>query len=168
MPFVGSDFEPYMSSSVLTRIRNQVGLELVQVDIESTIKAERRSDRRDNLGDETVEMFIRRACNIQIAPANVINRLVIDQECAVRVLDCAVGAENSIVGFNDGGADPRSRVHSKFKLALFAVVRRETLEEEGAKAGSGTTAERVEDQESLETGAVICAPSQPTVVVVRQ
>lgn len=113
-------------------------------------------------------MFIRRTSNVQIAPTNVINRLVIDQECAVRVLDCAVGAENSIVGFNDGGADSRSRVHGKFKLALFAVVRGETLEEEGAEAGSGTTAERVEDQESLKTGAVICAPSQSAVVIIRQ
>ena len=40
-----------------TGVRNQVGLELVQVDVEGTIESERRGDGADNLGDKTVKVL---------------------------------------------------------------------------------------------------------------
>jgi hypothetical protein len=36
--------------------RYKIGLEFVQINIERTVKAERRSDGRDNLSDETVKV----------------------------------------------------------------------------------------------------------------
>lgn len=38
-------------------VRNQVGLELVQINIQSTIKSQRTGDGGDNLSDESVEML---------------------------------------------------------------------------------------------------------------
>jgi hypothetical protein len=35
-------------------VGNQVGLELVEIDVEGTIKSERRGNGADNLGDEAV------------------------------------------------------------------------------------------------------------------
>ena len=63
---------------VNTREGHQVGLELVQVDVERTIEAERRGDRRDNLCNETIEVRERRRADVQAVLANVVNGLVVD------------------------------------------------------------------------------------------
>ena len=138
-----------------TRIGDQVGLELVEIDVEGTIEAERRGDGRDNLSNQTVEMLIARPGNIQIPAADVVDSLVVDQECAVRVLDRAVGGKNSVVRLDDGSGNPGSRVDGELELALLSVVGRQTLKEESTKSRTGTTAERVEDQETLEGVAVV-------------
>lgn len=84
-----------------TRIRNQVGLELVQINVERTIESQTRRDGADNLSDQTVEVFVVGAGNVQVATADIVDGLVVDEESAVRVLDCAVGGEDSIVGLNN-------------------------------------------------------------------
>lgn len=43
---------------VNTRVRDQVGLELVQIDIESTIESQGRGDGADNLSNQAVKMLI--------------------------------------------------------------------------------------------------------------
>lgn len=73
-----------------TRIGHQVGLELVQVDIERTIESQRRGDGADNLGNQAVEVLVAWAGNIQVAAANVVHSLVVNQEGAVGVLNRAV------------------------------------------------------------------------------
>jgi len=100
-------------------------------------------------------MLIARPGNIQIPAADVVDSLVVDQECAVRVLDGAVGGKHSVVRLDDGGGNPRSRVDGELELALLSVVGGQTLKEESTKSGTGTTAERVEDQETLEGVAVV-------------
>lgn len=139
-----------------TRVGDQVGLELVEIDVKGTIETERRSNGRNDLGDQTVKVLVAGAGNIQIPAADIVNSLVINQECAVRVLDGAVGGKDGVVGLNDGSRNPRSGVDSEFELALLAVVGRQTLEEESTEAGAGTTTERVEDKEALERVAVVC------------
>jgi hypothetical protein len=145
-----------------TGVGDQVSLELVQVDVESSIEAQARSDGADDLSNETVEMLVVGARNVQATAADVIDSLVVNKERAIRVLNSAVGRQNSIVGLDDGGGDAGSGIHGKFELALLAVVGREALEEEGSEARSCTTAERVEDQETLEGGAVVCSLSAPS------
>jgi hypothetical protein len=139
-----------------TRVRHEIGLKLVQVDVESSIEAQARGDGADNLGDQTVEMFVVGTRNVQAATANIVDSFVIDEEGAVRVLDGAVGRENSVVGLDDGGGDARRRVHGELKLALLAVVGRKALEEESSETRSCTTTKGVEDKEALEGRAVVC------------
>lgn len=139
-----------------TGVGDQVGLELVQVDVESTVEAQRRGDGADDLSDEAVEVLIAGTGDVQVATADVIDGLVVDEEGAVRVLDGAVGGQNSVVGLDDGGGDTGRRVDSELELRLLAVVGRETLQEEGTETRAGTTTEGVEDQEALEAGAVVC------------
>ena len=98
---------------VNTRIRHQVGLELVQVDIQGTIETQAGGDGAHNLGNEAVEMLIIRAWDIKVATADVIHGLVINQEGAVRVFNGAVGGEDSIVRLDHRGGDTRSRVDSE-------------------------------------------------------
>ena len=138
-----------------TRIWYQVGLELVEIGIESAVEAERRCDRRDNLGDQSVEVLIAGPRDIQVPPADIVHSFIVNQESAVRVLDRAVGRKNSIVRLNHGGGDTWSRVDCELELAFLAVVCRQPLKEERAKAGAGAATEGVEDEETLEGVAII-------------
>ena len=61
-------------------------------------------------------MLVGRSLNIQILPADVVDRLIVNKEGAVGVLDGAVGGEDGIVGLHDGGGDPGSGIHGEFQL----------------------------------------------------
>lgn len=82
-------------------------------------------------------------------------RLVVDHERTVRVLQGGVGSQDRVVRLNDRGRHFRGRVDRELKLGLFAIVGREALHQEGTETGTGTTAERVEHKEALETGTVV-------------
>ena len=70
----------------------QVGLELVQVDVQRTIESKGSGDRRDNLGNQTVEVREAWGGNSQVLLANVIDGLVVDHERTVGVLEGGVGS----------------------------------------------------------------------------
>jgi len=138
-----------------TRVWHQVGLELVQVDVQGTVESERRGDRGDDLSDETVQVLVGGTGDVEVAAANVVDSLVVDQEGTVGVLDGGVGGENSVVRLNDSSRDAGSRVHGELELGLLAVLGRKTLEEKSTKTGTSSTTEGVEDQEALERLAVV-------------
>lgn len=71
------------------------------------------------------------------------------------MLQCGVGSKDRVVRLNNGGGGLGGRVDTELQLALLSIVDRKTLHKERAKAGSGTTTKRVEDQEALETRAAI-------------
>ena len=58
--------------------RNEVRLELVEIDIEGTIEAKRCRDRRYDLGDKAVEVRERGLGNVQAVLADVVDRLIVD------------------------------------------------------------------------------------------
>jgi hypothetical protein len=64
-------------------VRNQVRLELVQIHIQGAIEAEGRRDRGDDLGDQSVQVLERRARDIEVATADIIDSLIVDQERAI-------------------------------------------------------------------------------------
>tara|TARA_R110002003_G_scaffold126_50_gene11863 strand:- start:17634 stop:18056 length:423 start_codon:yes stop_codon:yes gene_type:complete len=138
-----------------TRVWHQVGLELVQVDIESTIEAQAGGDGADDLSNQTVEMLIVGARDIQVAAADIVHSLVVDKERAVGVFNGAMSGQNSIVWLHDRGGDARRGIHGKFELALFAVVGREALQKQGSESRTCTTSKRVENEETLKRGAVV-------------
>merc|ERR1719231_517945 len=143
------------------RVRHQVGLELGEVDVERTIEPERGRDRRDDLGDEPVEVGVGRALDVEVPAADVVDGLVVDHERAVGVLEGGVAREDRVVRLDDGGRDLRGRVDGELELRLLAVVDREPLHEERGEARAGTATERVEDQETLETGALVGELADP-------
>jgi len=140
---------------VNARIGDQVGLELVEINVKCAVESQGRGDRGNNLGDQAVEVLVAGPGDVQVPPADIVDSLVVDQECTVRVLNGAVGGENGVVRLNDGSGNPGSRVHGELELAFLAVVGRKALKEESTKAGTGTTAKGVEDQETLEGVAVV-------------
>ena len=97
---------------------DQVGLELVEIDVEGTIKSEGSSDRRNNystlvleclllsddwhtLGNEAVQVDIVGTLETKVLSADVVDSLVINHERTVRVLEGGVGGEDGVVWLND-------------------------------------------------------------------
>jgi hypothetical protein len=66
-----------------------------------------------------------------------------------------VSSEYRIVRLDNRGSGLGSRVDAELELALLAVVDRQTLHEESTETRASTTAERVEDEETLETDTVV-------------
>ena len=128
-----------------TGVGHKVGLELVQINVERTVESQRGCDGDDNLGNQTVEVLVVGPGDIQAATADVVDRLVVDEEGAVGVLDGAVCREDSVVGLDDSGGDTGGRVDGELELGLLAVLGRETLEEKSTETRSSAATERVED-----------------------
>jgi hypothetical protein len=100
-------------------------------------------------------MLIGRTGNVEVAATNVVDGLIVDQEAAVRVFNGVVGGQDGIIRLNHGGTDSGSWIDGKLELGLFAIVCRKSLEKESTKARTGAAAERVKDQEALQTGAIV-------------
>jgi len=66
-----------------------------------------------------------------------------------------VSGEHGVVWLNDGGGDLGGWVDGESELGFLTVVDGESLEEERAETGTGTTSNGVEDEEALETSALI-------------
>lgn len=108
------------------------------------------------LCNQTIQILIIGAFDAQVPPANVVDGLIVDHEAAVGVLKGSVGGEDRVVGLDDRGGDLRGRVDAELKLALLAIVHGETLHKKCTESGPGSTAEGMEDEETLKTGAVVC------------
>ena len=113
-----------------TWVGNQVGLELVQINIESTIETQRTRDRANNLGNETVKVLKRRTWNIEVTSTYVIDGFVIDKECTIAVFDGGVGGENCVVRLDNGGGNSGSRIDGKLEFTLLAVISGEAFKQE--------------------------------------
>ncbi len=57
--------------------RDKIGLELIQVDVERTIKAERGSDGRDDLRDQSVQVCEARLRDTETMLADIVDGLVV-------------------------------------------------------------------------------------------
>merc|ERR1719201_3116069 len=137
------------------RVGHEVRLELRDVGVEGAVEAERRRERRGHLGEEAVEVRVRRALDVEVAAADVVEGLVVEGERHVRVLEERVRREHRVVGLDDGVGDLRRRRDAERELGLAAVVDREALEDERAEARARAAARRVEGEEALEARAVV-------------
>jgi hypothetical protein len=59
-------------------LRNEISLELVQVNVETAIESERCGDAGDNLGDEPVQVGEARLRNTKVLLADFVDSLVIN------------------------------------------------------------------------------------------
>jgi len=138
-----------------TGVGDEVGLELGDIDVEGTIEPEGGSEGGDDLGDQSVQVGVGGALDIEVTAADIVDGLVVEHDGDIGVLEEGVGGEDRVVGLNDGGGDLRRGVDGEAELGLLAVVNGESLEEERAETGAGTTTDGVEDEEALETSALI-------------
>ena len=138
-----------------TWVWDEVGLELGHINVEGTIESEGGSEGGDNLGDESVEVGVGGSLNIEVSSADIVDGLVVEHDGDIGVLEEGVSGEDGVVWLNNGGGDLRGWVDGEAELGLLAVIDGESLEEEGSETGTGTTTDGVEDEEALETSALI-------------
>jgi len=137
------------------RMRNQVNLELVDIHVERTLKAKRGSERRNNLGDKTVEVGVRGTRDAEVVAANVIESLVVHEECTIGVLQHCMSSKDGVVWLNNSAAELWRRPDDEVQLALLAVIRAQTFEQKAGETRTGTTTNAVEDEEALKTSAIV-------------
>jgi len=138
-----------------TWVWDEVGLELGHINVEGTIESEGGSEGGDNLRDESVEVSVGGALNIEVSSADIVDGLVVEHDGDIGVLEEGVSGEDGVVWLNNGGGDLRGWVDGEAELGLLAVIDGESLEEEGSETGTGTSTDGVEDEEALETSALI-------------
>lgn len=107
------------------------------------------------MSDEAVQVLIVRTLDTKVAAADVVNGLVVDHEAAIRVLQSSMRRQDRVVRLHNGGRDLRRGIHAELELALLAIINREAFHQESSEARSGATAEGVENQEPLQTRAVV-------------
>jgi hypothetical protein len=66
-----------------------------------------------------------------------------------------MSGQDGIVWLDDGVSEPGSGINTELELRLLSVIGGETLEQKSTKTRTGSTTERMEDEEALETSAVI-------------
>merc|ERR1712227_639288 len=142
-------------------VGDQVGLELSQIDVESSIKPERGGDGGDDLTNHPVEVGVGWTVDVQVPTADVVDGLIVDHEGAVGVLEGGVGGEDGVVGLHHGSGHLGSGVDGELQLGLLAVVHGETLHQQRGESGSSSSSEGVEDEETLETSALVSQLPDP-------
>ena len=136
-------------------VGDQVSLELSDIDVEGTVESEGGGQGGDNLSDQSVEVGVGGALNIEVSSADIVDGLVVKHDGDIGVLKEGVSGEDRVVRLNDGGGDLGGGVDGETELGFLTVIDGESLEEERSETGSGTTTDGVEDHESLETSALI-------------
>jgi hypothetical protein len=71
------------------------------------------------------------------------------------VLEEGVDAENAIVWFNNGRCDLRTRPNCERDLRFLTIVHRKTLKKKTTQSRTGSTSTCIENEKTLQTGAVI-------------
>jgi hypothetical protein len=95
-------------SNKLTHVDSQ----LPQVRVQLTREAQAGGDTRHNDGNKVVKVAVCRCRELKSPKADVVERLVVDAEGFVRVLDKLVDGEGSVVGLID--RDVKMSIHDKF------------------------------------------------------
>ena len=138
-----------------TGVGDEVGLELSDVDVEGAVESEGGSEGRDNLGDESVQVGVGGSLDVELSSADVVDGFVVEHDGDVGVLEEGVGAQDGVVRFDDRVRNLRGGVDCEAEFGFFAVVDGESFEKEGAETGSSSSSDGVEDEEALETSAVV-------------
>jgi len=134
---------------------DQVSLEFSDIDVEGTIESQRGSQRRDSLGDQSVQVGVGWSLNVELSSADIVDSFIVEHDGDISVLQKGMGRQNGVVWLNNSGGNLRGWVDGETELGLFAVIDGKSLEEEGTETGTAATTDSLEDHEALETGTVI-------------
>ena len=134
---------------------HQVGLELSNINVQSTIESEGGSEGGDDLSDESVQVGVGWSLDIEVSSADIVDGLVIKDNGNIGVLQKGVSGEHGVVWLNNGGGDLWGWVDGETELGFLTVVNGKSLEEERSESGTGSSTDGVEDEETLETSALI-------------
>jgi hypothetical protein len=100
-------------------------------------------------------MLVSWARDVQVALTDIVHSFIINEECAIRVLNRVVCREDGIVGFYYCSCHVRGRVNHEFQFGIFGILGREALEQECTETRACSAAKGMEEQKSLKRGAII-------------
>ena len=138
-----------------TGVRDQVGLEFSDIDVEGTIESQRGSEGGDNLSDESVQVSVGGTLNIELSTADIVDGFVVEHDGHILMFQEGVSGQDGVVRFNHSSGDLGGRVDSETQFGLLAVINGQSFQKEGTETGTSTTTDGVEDHETLETGTVV-------------
>ena len=105
--------------------------------------------------DKAVQVGIGWSFDIEVSSGDIIDGLVIKDDGNIGVLKEGVGGEHGVVWLNNGGGDLWGWVDGETELGFLTVINGKSLEEKGSESGTGSSTDGVEDEETLETCALI-------------
>ena len=70
-----------------------------------------------------------------------------------------MGGKNRVVRLDNRVGHRWCRIHRELQLRLLSIVGRQTLQDESTKTGTSSTTERMEDEEALQTVAIVGQPA---------
>jgi len=136
-------------------VRDEIGLELSNINVKGTIESEGGSERGDNLSNKSVQVGVGGSLDIEVSSADIIDGLIVEHDGDISVLEERVGGEDGVVRLNDGSGDLRGREDGETELGFLTIIDGKSLEKEGSETGTGSSTDGVEDKETLETCALI-------------
>ena len=83
-----------------TWVGHQVGLELSEIHVQGTVEPEGSRDGRHDLTNQTVQVGVAGALDVQVTAADVVDGLIVYHEGAVRVFQGGVGGQDGVVGLD--------------------------------------------------------------------
>lgn len=101
------------------------------------------------LGDQPIEIGEVWTLNSEVTAADIVDGFVVNHETTVRVFESSVGGEDRVVRLHDRRRNLFGGVNTELELALLAVVNREAFHQQSTEPRTSTTAERVENKETL-------------------
>ena len=136
-------------------IWHQVSLEFGDINVKGTIESEGSGKGGDNLGNKSVKVGVGWSLDIEVSSADIINGFVIDHDGNIGVLEEGMGGKDGVVWLNNGGGDLWGWIDGESELGFLTVIDGKSLEEKGSETGTGSSTDGVEDEETLETSALI-------------
>merc|ERR1719502_1912709 len=143
------------------RVWHKVCLELCDINVEGTIKAQRGCKGGDDLRQETVQVGVSGPLNVQVAATDVVQSLIIVHDGDIGVLQEGVNAEDRVVRFDHGRCDLWASPDCEAQLGLLAIVHRKTFQHEAAKSTARAATNGIVNHETLQPGAVVCKLADP-------
>mmetsp|Transcript_9445 Transcript_9445/g.15172 ORF Transcript_9445/g.15172 Transcript_9445/m.15172 type:complete len:464 (-) Transcript_9445:98-1489(-) len=140
---------------VNTRVRNQVGLELGDINVQGTVKTKGGGKRRNDLGNQAVQVGVGGFLDVKVTAADIVESLVVKTEGTVGVFQKSMGGKDRVVRFNDGSRNLRTGRDRKGELGLASVVYGKAFQEKRTKTGTSTSSSCMEDKETLESSTVV-------------
>merc|ERR1719247_2852648 len=117
--------------------------------------------REEMICQETVQVGVCRALNVQVTTADIIESFVVIHDGHVCVFKQRVDAKYRVVRLNDCGSHLGAGPDSETQLGLLAVVDREALQHEAAETTAGASSDCIVDHESLQACAIVGQLTNP-------
>jgi hypothetical protein len=103
-------------------VRNEVGLEFSDINVQGSIESEGGSEGGDNLGDKSIQVGVSGSFDIQLSSADVVDGFVIKHNGDISVFKKGVGGKNGVVWFNNSGGNLGGRVNGETDFGFFSVI----------------------------------------------